>query len=108
MKSLLSLVPTYLRDSYHVLKELRELKELPPNAKLFTFDAARLSMYTNINTPHGIDTFSKWLTDFKDEICTDFPKTLFLKVLEKVMSENVFQFDNLFFQQARGRHCHGY
>ena len=91
----LSLVPTYLRDSHHVLKELRELKELPPNAKLFTFDA--VSMYTNINTPHGIDTFSKWLMDFKEEIPPDFPKTLFLKVLEKIMSENVFQFDNLFF-----------
>jgi hypothetical protein len=85
---------------YHVLKELQELKELPPNAKLFTFDA--VSMYTNINTPHGVDTFSKWLTDFKDKIPPDFPKTLFLKVLEKVMSENVFQFDDLFFRQEDG------
>jgi hypothetical protein len=72
MKSLLSLVPTYLWDSHHVLKELRELKELPPNAKLFAFDA--VSMYTNINTPQGVDTFSKWLTDFKDEIPPDFPR----------------------------------
>jgi hypothetical protein len=95
MKSLLSLVPTHLRDSHHVLNELRELKELPPNAKLFAFDA--ISMYTNINTTHGVDTFSKWLMDFKDEIPPDFPKTLFLKVLEKIMSENVFQFNDLFF-----------
>jgi hypothetical protein len=54
-------------------------------------------MNTNINTPHGIDTFSKWLMDFKNKIPPDFPKTLFLKVLEKIMSENVFQFDDLFF-----------
>jgi hypothetical protein len=61
-----------------------------------------ISMYTNINTPHGVNTFSKWLMDFKDEIPPDFPKTIFLKVLEKVMSENVFQFDDLFFQQEDG------
>jgi hypothetical protein len=31
MKSLHDLVPTYLRDSYQVLKELKNIKVLPPN-----------------------------------------------------------------------------
>jgi hypothetical protein len=31
-------------------------------------------MYTNINAPQGVDTFSKWLTDIKDEIPPDFPR----------------------------------
>jgi len=99
MKSLLPLVPTYLRDSYQVLKELREFKDLPSNAKVFTFDA--VSMYTNINTAHALEIFSKWFTDFKDEIPSGFPKTFFMKTLEKVMG-NVFQFDDLFFHQEDG------
>ncbi len=98
-KELLSLVPTLLRDSFQVLKELRELKELPSNAKLFTFDA--VSMYTNINTNHGIEIFRKWFTEFKDEIPSDFPVKMFLAVLPVVM-DNVFQFDDMFFRQEDG------
>ena len=98
-KELLPLVPTYLRDSYQVLKELRELKDLPSNAKLFTFDA--VSMYTNINTNHGIEIFRKWFTEFKDEIPSKFPVKMFLVVLRLVM-DNIFQFDDMFFRQEDG------
>ena len=40
MKPLRKLVPTDLRDSYQVLKELQDLGDLPPNARLFTADAS--------------------------------------------------------------------
>jgi hypothetical protein len=100
MKSLRDLVPTYLRDSYQVLKELKNIEALPPNAKLFTADA--VSMYTNINTDHGIDIFSSWFSEFEDELPPNFPKTMFLKVLRIVMSGNIFQFDDLYFRQEDG------
>jgi hypothetical protein len=38
--------------------------------------------------------FKRWLTDF--------PMPLFWKVLEIVMSRNIFQFDDLFFDQEEG------
>ena len=100
MKSLRKLVPTDLRDSYQVLKELKDLGNLPPHARLFTADA--VSMYTNINTMHGVEVFSSWFHEFSDEIPTNFPVKFFLKVLELVMSGNIFQFDDLYFRQEDG------
>jgi len=100
MKSLRKLIPTDIRDSYQVLQELQALGPLPPGAKLFTADA--VSMYTNISTLHSIEVIGKLLAECKDEIPLDFPTSLFLKVLELVMSGNIFQFDDLFFRQEDG------
>jgi hypothetical protein len=58
--------------------------------------------YTNINTEHGIQVFHEWLMDLNDDLPSDFPMPLFLKVLEIVMSKNIFQFDDLFFIQEEG------
>jgi hypothetical protein len=66
MKSLIKFVPTYVQDSYQVLQEFKDLNELPHNARLFTADA--VSMYTNINTEHGVQVFHEWLTDLKDDL----------------------------------------
>lgn len=100
MKELRKLVPTDLRDSYQVVQELKDLGELPPGARLFT--AVAVSMYTNINTTHAMQVFGKWFTEFNDEIPNEFPVEMFLKVLELVMSGNIFQFDDLFFLQEDG------
>jgi hypothetical protein len=64
MKSLIKFVPTYVQDSYQVLQEMKDFDELPQNVKLFT--AHMVSMYTNINTEHGIQVFHEWLMDLKD------------------------------------------
>lgn len=100
MKDITPLVPTTLRDSYHLLEELKNLERLPPNARLFTCDA--VSMYTNINTKHAVTTFKKWIEEHSDELPPTFPKVLFLKLLELVMSENIFQFDDTFYRQEDG------
>jgi hypothetical protein len=60
-----------------------------------------VSMYTNINTEHGIQVFHQWLMDLKDGWLI-FQCHFFLKVLEIVMSRNIFQFDDLFFDQEEG------
>ena len=53
-------LPTVLRDSDHLQAEL--LKQfpngLPPGAKLFSLDA--VSMYSNIDTDHGLTTINNW------------------------------------------------
>jgi hypothetical protein len=97
MKSLIKLVPTYLQDSYQVLQESKDLGELPSNAKLFTAHA--VSMYTNINTKHGIEIFHKWLMEYNNELPFNFPTPLFLKILEIIMTAKIFQFDDLYFHQ---------
>jgi hypothetical protein len=78
---------------------MEDIDELPQNVRLFTADT--LSMYININTEHGIQVFHEGLLDLKDELLSDFPMPLF-KVLEIVMSKNIFQFDDLFFHQEEG------
>jgi hypothetical protein len=84
LKKLLPLSQTYLRDSNQVLEELEAIGHLPPSAKLFTADA--VSMYTNIDTRHAMIVFRQWFRDYSTEIPTDFPKELFLAVLEIVMT----------------------
>ena len=64
LQQLKHLVPTYVKDSQQVLDDVK-LINLPPNAKLFTFDAH--SMYNNIKTSHAIEVITWWLTDLDDK-----------------------------------------
>ena len=100
MKSLLHCIPTYLKDSNDLLQDLRELPKLPSNARLFTADAT--AMYTNIDTDTAIEAFSYLFDHYEAEIPTDFPKSFFLTVLEIIMKQNLFQFDNTFWLQKDG------
>ena len=56
-------------------------------------------MYTNINTTHAMSVFHTWLDRCPDEIPRGFPKALFLRTLEIVMTRNIFQFDDTFWLQ---------
>jgi hypothetical protein len=58
---------------------MKDLDELPHNARLFTADV--VSMYTNINTKHGIQVFREWLINLKDDLPSDFLMPLFLRSL---------------------------
>lgn len=100
MGELLPMSRTYLRDSNHLQEELAALGVLPPNTKLFTFDA--VSMYTNISISDGLTAFKALLIEYAHEVPKNFPTELFLKVLKIVMSRNVFQFDDLYYLQKIG------
>jgi hypothetical protein len=99
-KLLLTFSKTYLKDLFAILYDIRNLGPLPPHAKLFTADA--VSMYTNIDTLHAMDTFRQWFATYPEEIPSDFPTDLFLLVLEIVMKNNIFQFDDTFWLQLHG------
>jgi hypothetical protein len=99
MKDLLHLIQSFLKDSYSLIKELKDLK-LPDSAQLFTADAK--SMYTNIDSTSGISALRELLTTNAALIPTDFPKDLFLQVLEIVMSNNVFSFADSYWLQLSG------
>ena len=99
-KQLIKYSPTYLKDSFQVLQELKALGPLPPQAKLFTCDA--VSMYTNINSMHGLQTIANWIEEYNEEVPQDFPTELFLRVLEIVMTHNIFQLDDTYWLQTCG------
>ena len=55
-------VPTYLKDSIHLIQLLTDQVTLPPGAKLFTADSK--SMYTNIDTNHGTIQVEEWIEKY--------------------------------------------
>jgi hypothetical protein len=50
-----SILPTYIRDAKHLIKELHTTfpNGLPKGAKLFLVDA--VAMYSNIDMDHGVE-----------------------------------------------------
>jgi hypothetical protein len=99
MKDLLFLIPSYIKDSKHLLDEIKNLT-LPPNAKLFTADAT--AMYTNIDIKSGIITFEKLFDTYDNLIPKDFPRELFIKVLRTIMENNIFTFGDTYWLQTQG------
>jgi hypothetical protein len=100
LQKLRHLIPTYLQDTSHLLSLLRETGKLPHGARLFTADAN--SMYTNVDTEHGIQTISNFLDDHKEELPHDFPIKAVKAALRLVMTNNVFEFGDSFFEQLCG------
>eukprot|EP00984_Skeletonema_dohrnii_P032020 scaffold25391_cov152-Skeletonema_dohrnii-CCMP3373.AAC.1 len=95
-------VPSYLKDSGELLKELKELGRLPPTARLFTADAN--SMYTNIDTEHAIDIIGTWidglpLTEAEENGLADFPIEAVKDAMKLVMRNNIFEWGDLYFLQ---------
>ena len=53
---------SYLKDSFTVLKDLNNIGRLSNSAKLITADA--VSIYTNIDTNHGLHILSKLIQSY--------------------------------------------
>jgi hypothetical protein len=100
LERVVHLCPCYLKDSKSLLSKLRRLGRLPPTAFITTANA--VSMYTNIDTDHGIQTLSRWFTLHKHELPHQFPTTMVLEAITILMKHNVFQFDDTFWLQLTG------
>jgi hypothetical protein len=59
-------------------------------------------MYTNIDTAVGVQTFRDFFVAQEEQIPSSFPINLFLKILELVMSNNIFNFGNTTWLQLSG------
>jgi hypothetical protein len=79
---------------------MKKIQNLRSHSRLFTCDAE--SMYTNINTVHGIEIISKWLEDYSQEVLQDFPTEFLLKLLQIILTNNIFQFNNTYWLQKCG------
>jgi hypothetical protein len=96
------ILPTYIRDAKDLQKELKKSfpNGLPPNAKLFSVDA--VGIYANIDTPHGIEVLTRWLTDHRDELPRSTPSDILIAALNEIMSNNIIQFGDTYWRQLRG------
>ena len=71
LKKLRHQVPTYLKESSHMIQLLKDQGTLKPGSKLFTADAK--SMYTIIDTDHGTSQVVGWMEEYHEELPTEFP-----------------------------------
>ena len=100
LQKVVNLCPGYLKDSQSLIEMLNNLGKLPPTAVIIIADA--VSMYTNIDTDHALETLKQWLHLHRYALPSGFPTTLILKALNLVMRNNVFQFDDTYWLQLTG------
>jgi hypothetical protein len=106
LQRVVHLCPCYLRDSWQLLEELKELGPLPADARLVTADA--VSMYSNIHTDHGVSSVRAWLIRHSND--DEFPADLrpletidtICEMLKLVMTTNVFDLDDTTWLQLTG------
>jgi hypothetical protein len=102
LQVIVTALPYVLRSSFDLVKEIRQLPPLPPNARLFTCDAT--SMYTNIDRYHAIGVI---FTFFRTRLPILLPNCqlnleAILDAIRLVMSNNYFKFGDTFWKQICG------
>ena len=98
IQPLVPTLPSYLRDSSHLLNIVGSLK-LPENSILATLDVT--SLYTNIPNNEGIEAAAKFL--YRNRPATENPtNSSICKLLELVLTTNNFEFDDKEYLQVGG------
>ena len=105
LKKLLAFVSTYIKDSRDFKRKLDDINgkgRLPINAKLVTADA--VSIYTNIDTEHGLKVLRLFLEELKSEgnLPTNFDIDMIVEAARLVMCWNLFEYGDSFFKQLIG------
>ena len=98
IQPIVSTLPSYLRDSSHLLNIIRHL-QIPSGAILATLDVT--SLYTNIPNDEGITAVSRYLFRHRDASLNPTNHSI-CKLLELVLKTNNFEFDNKDFLQVGG------
>ena len=99
LQKLRTKLPAFIQDSTEFQRELNNTS-IPKNTKIITCDA--VSMYTNIDVEHSIETLRNWFIKFKSEIPQDIPTHLIITALDIVMKNNIFTFGDTFWLQKTG------
>ena len=98
IQPLVQKLPSYLRDSTHLINILRDLR-LPKNAILASLDLT--SSYTNIPNNEGIQATGAYLFKYRSPHQNPTNASL-CKLLELVLTTNNFLFDNKEYLQIGG------
>ena len=93
-KHLVPLIPSFLQDTPHLLRELELLKTKGLPQGTFPVSIDVVGLYTNIPHNEGVDSVKRVLNTRKDP---EVPTDTLIKFLELVLKHNIFEFNsNLF------------
>ena len=100
---MVKLLPQKLRNTHDFMDKLKGAAPFSSTARITTFDIT--AMYDNINKVNALAIMKYWLKFSEDKIM--LPEyfcnhKLLLEILDIVMSENIFQNDDLLFLQVLG------
>ena len=95
-------LPTTIQSSTHLLEKLKNRTHTTTN-KVSFFKADAVSMYTNIETEHALDTITKFLSNPDwTEYTTGTNTDLIIDGLTLIMEHNIMQFDDTYWLQTTG------
>jgi len=98
-------LPSYLRSSFDLKQDLERLVSNDDDldltrVRIFTADA--VSMYTNIDTDHALQTIGTYLRQKKHLLPPCILVEALLSALDIVMRNNIFRFGDTFWKQLTG------
>ena len=97
MKALTS----FIKHTKHFLSETLNLHNLPEGAFLVTADV--VSMYNNIPHREGIETIIQHIKNNNEILPENSPRSGKIQTfLDSILTNNHFQYNNMFFQQIMG------
>lgn len=91
---------SYLKSSLILRTEIDTLS-LAPNHRHRLFTADATSMYTNINTRAAVNSIFRYI-ESKPSLFPDIPLHALGSAIEIIMTRNIFQFGDTFWQQKNG------
>jgi hypothetical protein len=98
-KDLVPLIPSYLQDTPHLLREIENLKTtgLPQGAFPVSIDV--VGLYTNIPHNEGIESVERALNTRRNP---EVPTNTLIEFLNLVLKYNIFEFKSDLYQQKMG------
>jgi hypothetical protein len=98
LQPICSMLQYYLKSSLDLKGKLTKLDTDWSRLRLFTCDA--ISMYTNIDTDHALQTISEFLRN--SPLCSHIEAEPIIQALTIVMRNNIFRFGDTFWKQQAG------
>ncbi len=107
LQQVLHLCPCYLKNGEELQNLLKQQGRVPKDTVIYSMDAT--SMYSNIDTDHGLDVLKRWLDLHKQEIL-DLPGgtwnsksfTCVIQGMTLVMRNNLIRFGDTYWIQISG------
>ena len=93
LKPIVPCLTIYVKDDWHFMQQLPIT--LNYEATLYSCDIERL--HTTIPTDLGLEAISYWLNDTSNLIVNRFSKDFVLELLEFILKNNNFKFDEIFY-----------
>ena len=97
IKSLVSQLPSYVKDTTDFLNKLGTIEDLSESDFLCTMDVT--SLYTNVPHKEGLEALTHFLN--QRQILTP-PTNFLVELSQMVLNKNYFKFENAYYLQCQG------